>query len=201
MGGRSVPLAEQTPVQREPPQQELRPFYYYGCGTGGCKCEASYNGGPMQACCRICRDLYPCNRSTDPNHDFPSEVPAGFFARPMPTSKKELAKAYCALPHIGARPTPTQRRYSKEQLQSRLWEAQFHGCAAGVADACRAADDDDEGRSDASMHDLVDNSSDDTSDGVSVEEVVEVGAPATAPQSAVRPVPNRGTRYEWDLVN
>ena len=40
VGGRSVLLAEQTPVQREPPQQALRPYYDYGCGTGGCKCEA-----------------------------------------------------------------------------------------------------------------------------------------------------------------
>ena len=182
VGARSVPLAEQTPARREPPQPEPRPFYYYACGNGGCKCESSYNGAPRQACCRKCRDLHPCDRATDLKHDFPSEVPAGFVALPMPTSKKALAKAYCDLPHIGAKPTPLLRRYTKEQLQSKLWEAQFHGGAAGVAFACRAADDDDEERSDASMHDLL--SSDDTSDGVSVEEeVVEVGAPATAPQA------------------
>ena len=193
-GSRSVPLAAQAPAQHEAPPQAVIPFFYHKCATKGCKCEASFNGAADTACCRTCRDGGPCDRATGTLHDLPFETPSGFVAMPMPSAKRALAKELCRMPHIRAKPTPLISRYSKAQLQAKLWTAQFRCSAVGAAFASKAAaGDDDDAGSDASMHELVSNASTDTSDGVSeaaageevveaaaVEEVVEAPAPAKA---------------------
>ena len=200
VGNTNVPLFQQRP---ENPKTPAAPpdtvFYYFPCRTANCKCKASFNGGPGRACCLMCRDNKPCMLPTDNNHEYPIQLPMGVFGVPMPTSKKAMAEAYCALPHTTSKQTPMERKHSKLELETKLWDANFYACAPCVRDAYKTAADEsrageeegDEGdgaSNNGFMPRLVSNSS--TAHASDNDEIVEVTVPATAPQTlfAARPV-------------
>ena len=186
------PLGAQTPQQ--PVAQELKAYYFYECATAGCKCPASHNGGPNKACSRTCRDAFPCSGASGGCHVIPEVVPEGRYTVPMPTSKRELSRVYCALGHIGAKASTVYKKWDKTQQEAKLWEEQCTGCDLDAEGDSAGGDD----RLDAaSAPGLVSNSSSSGSDGVSEDEVVEVPEPAPAPAHAPRtPAPSRALRQK-----